>query len=55
MLPTWLIEKLERDRRARDERTRPRLEIELPWPEEHEAPSDDEREPEHGVVTIELR
>jgi hypothetical protein len=49
MLPTWMIEKLERDRRARDEQARPYLEVELPCPEEHEAPSDDEREPEHGA------
>jgi hypothetical protein len=54
MLPTWMIEKLERDRRARDEQARPHLEVELPCPEEHEAPSDDEREPEHGAVTIEI-
>jgi hypothetical protein len=53
MLPTWMIEKLERDRRAREEQARPRLEVELPWPEEREAPATGE-EPTHGVVTIEI-
>jgi hypothetical protein len=54
MLPTWMIEKLEQDRRAREERARPHLDLELHAPERTAPPADDAHEPERGVVTIEM-
>ncbi len=54
MLPPWMIEKLEQDRREREARERPRLEIEI------QPPSEDERRPERQptsgptVIVIDL-
>jgi hypothetical protein len=54
MLPDWMIEKLEQDRRAREERERPRLELEIPRPEQPASPATDDSEPKRGVVMIEI-
>ncbi len=54
MLPPWMIEKLEQDRREREAQERPRLEIEI------QPPSDEERRPERPdpsasrVIVIDL-
>ncbi len=53
MLPPWMIEKLERDRREREEQERPSFRIEIQPPDERQAPEDDER-PTSRVVEIQV-
>ena len=57
MLPTWLIEKIERQRREREAEERPGLRIEPPEGSERAPPSpggDDELPRRSPVVVIEL-
>jgi hypothetical protein len=54
MLPDWMIEEIERDRRAREEGARPRLELEVPNDERRTPDAQEEGETERGVVTIEI-
>jgi hypothetical protein len=39
MIPTWMIEQMERQRRERERRDRPQLRIELPIRPAHERPA----------------
>lgn len=56
MLPTWMIEKLERERReraAREERARVQLEIHDAPPRPGPSPREEDRV-ERGVLTIDV-
>ncbi len=53
MLPPWMIEKLERDRREREEQERPALRIEIQRPDERPEPDDGER-PSPRVIEIQV-
>jgi hypothetical protein len=62
MLDSFVIDQVSRqDRRERDERERPAVELPLPTPEDRERPvrrSDEdgrEEKPKRGVVVIDLR
>lgn len=54
MLPDWMIEEIERDRREREDGARPRLELEVPNDERRTPAAQDEGEAERGVVTIQI-
>lgn len=57
MLPTWLIEKIERQRREREAQERPQLRIEPPEGADPAPPSpggDDELPRRSPVIVIEL-
>jgi hypothetical protein len=53
MLPPWMVEKLERERREREEQERPALRIEIQPPVERPE-QDDEAPAARGVVTIQV-
>jgi hypothetical protein len=55
MLPDWMIEELEQERRRGERSDRPRLELELPHPEP-QAPGrrDGTDVVERGVVTLQI-
>jgi hypothetical protein len=53
MLPDWMIEELEQERRRGERSERPRLELELPHPEPPGS-RDDRDEVERGVVTLQI-
>lgn len=54
MLPPWMIEKLERERREREEQERPALRIEIQPPDERPvAPPEDDR-PGSRVIELQL-
>jgi hypothetical protein len=53
MLPDWMIEELEKNRRD-EQADRPRLELELPHPEPWSPGPDDQDEGERGVVTLQI-
>lgn len=53
MLPDWMIEELEKDRRSRDESARPRLDLPVPQPPSA-ASQDREDDGERGVVTFQI-
>jgi len=52
MVPTWMIEDIERRRREREDRERPQLRIELPVRTENEPPP--RRPAPSGRIVIEL-
>jgi hypothetical protein len=53
MLPPWMIEKLDRERREREERQQPRLQIEIQQPDAR--PERPEQEPGWSpVVTVQV-
>jgi len=56
MLPPWMIEKLERERREREAHQQPALRIEIQRPDERPGDRQPEGEapPSRGVVTIQL-
>lgn len=57
MLPDWMIEELEQERRAREERSPRRLELEIvPVPADHVPPDADAVEGgvQRGVVTFDV-
>ena len=53
MLPPWMIEKLEQERREREAQDRPRVELEIEAPRDVQVP---ERRPTapSGVITIQV-
>lgn len=53
MLPPWMIERLEQDRREREEQERPALRIEIQRPDERQAPDGEER-PASRVIEIQV-
>jgi hypothetical protein len=54
MLPPWMIEKLERERREREVQEQPALRIEIQRPDERPtAPTEDDR-PGSRVIEIQL-
>jgi hypothetical protein len=54
MLPPWMIERLERERRERAEQERPALRIEIQRPDERPAAPPDEDRPGSRVVEIQI-
>jgi len=54
MLPPWLIEELERERREREALEQPALRIEIQRPDERPAAQPDEDRPGSRVIEIQL-
>lgn len=54
MLPTWMIEELEKQRREREREERPRLHIESPAYRPAQPPEEQGPQPGSTVVVIEI-